>query len=67
MSLVLKYCSSRKRTKFRHTSNTSKLEMSVSRIVQKLAELDPEPSQLAEPHMLHNVPCIMQLAERALG
>jgi hypothetical protein len=34
MSLVLKYCSSRIRTKFKYTSNTSKFKLSVLSIAQ---------------------------------
>jgi hypothetical protein len=51
MSVILKHCSIRILTKFRCTSNTSKLKLSIFKNSAKIAELDPEldPEQLAEP------------------
>ena len=55
ISIVLKYCSTRLRRKLKYTSDTSKLKLSV-KYHGKLAELDPEPSQLSEPQQLAEPP-----------
>ena len=65
ISLVLKYCSSRIRTKFRYTSNTSKLKLSVISIAQNSLNSTRNPGSLAGPHSPHaaNLPACSWLKE----